>query len=68
MLSGNCGTKVNLQILLGLNSTLDEVHGRNLGTKPLPTLRAVLLEVRHEESCRKIMVDLRLLIPLQKVK
>jgi len=41
----------------GLNSDLDEVCGRILGTKPLPTLREVFAEVRREESRRKVMLN-----------
>ena len=38
-----------------LNKDLDEVHGRILGTKPLPTLKEVIAEVRHEESRKRVM-------------
>lgn len=38
-----------LKFLLGINHSLDEVRGRLLGTKPLPSLRAMFSEVRHEE-------------------
>ena len=42
--------------LLGLNKNMDEVRGRILGTKPLPNIREVALEVRQEESRKKVMV------------
>ncbi|KAK3021699.1 hypothetical protein RJ639_046549 [Escallonia herrerae] len=40
----------------GLNQDLDEVRGRILGTKPLPSLREAFSEVRREESRKKIMM------------
>ncbi|KAL7593058.1 hypothetical protein Lser_V15G32577 [Lactuca serriola] len=42
--------------LQGLNKELDEVRGRILGTKPLPSLREVFAEVRREESLAKVML------------
>ncbi|XP_052190532.1 uncharacterized protein LOC127800131 [Diospyros lotus] len=36
--------------LHGLNYDLDEVRGRILGTKPLPSLREAFAEVRREEN------------------
>ena len=42
--------------LQGLNSDLDEVRGRLLGTKPLPSLREVFAEVRREESRKRVML------------
>ncbi|KAL5779663.1 hypothetical protein ACOSQ2_010400 [Xanthoceras sorbifolium] len=47
------------KFLLGLNKELDEVHGRILGTKPLPTLRKSFSEVRREESRKKVMLGTR---------
>ncbi|XP_073025759.1 uncharacterized protein [Primulina eburnea] len=44
------------RFLSGLNPSLDDVRGRILGTKPLPSLRGVFSVVRHEESRRKIML------------
>ncbi|KAJ1395404.1 Gag-polypeptide of LTR copia-type [Sesbania bispinosa] len=44
------------KFLLGLNTELDEVRGRILGTKPLKTIREVFSEVRREESRRKVML------------
>lgn len=44
------------QFLLGLNKNLDEVRGRILGTKPLPSIREAFAEVRREESRRKVML------------
>ncbi|KAK3012421.1 hypothetical protein RJ639_010652 [Escallonia herrerae] len=44
------------KLLLGLNKDLDEVRGRILGTKPLPTLCEAFSEVRREESRKKIMM------------
>ena len=42
--------------LAGLNKNLDEVRGRMLGRKPLPSLREVFAEVRREEGQRKVML------------
>ncbi|XP_056174835.1 uncharacterized protein LOC130140180 [Syzygium oleosum] len=42
--------------LAGLNRSLDEVRGRILGRKPLPSIREVFSEVRREESRRRIML------------
>ncbi|KAK3031945.1 hypothetical protein RJ639_036229 [Escallonia herrerae] len=44
------------KLLLGLNKDLDEVRGRILGTKPLPSLREAFSEVRREECRKKIMM------------
>ena len=44
------------KFLLGLNNSLDEVRGRVLGTKPIPSIREVFLEVRREESRKKVML------------
>lgn len=44
------------KFLLGLNKELDEVRGRIMGTKPLPSIRNVFSEVRREESRRKVMM------------
>ena len=43
--------------LHGLITDLDEVRGRILGTKPLPSLKKVFAEVRREESWRKVMLN-----------
>ena len=43
------------KFLPGLNPNLDEVRGRILGTKPLPSIREVFSEVRREESRKKVM-------------
>lgn len=43
--------------LNGLNSELDEVRERILGTKPLPSLKEVFSEVRKEESRRRVMLN-----------
>ena len=42
--------------LQGLNKDLDEVRGRILGVKPLPSLREVFSEVRREKSQRRVML------------
>jgi hypothetical protein len=42
--------------LAGLNQNLDEVRGRVLGRKPLPSIHEVFSEVRREESRRKIIL------------
>ncbi|KAF7821706.1 Retrovirus-related Pol polyprotein from transposon TNT 1-94 [Senna tora] len=44
------------KFLLGLNKSLDNIRGRILSIKPLPSLREVLSTVRHEESRRKWML------------
>ncbi|KAF7829798.1 histone-lysine N-methyltransferase ASHH2 isoform X1 [Senna tora] len=44
------------KFLLGLNKSLDNIRGRILSVKPLPSLREVLSTVRHEESRRKLML------------
>ncbi|XP_024024880.1 uncharacterized protein LOC112092581 [Morus notabilis] len=44
------------KFLMGLNKDLDEVRGRILGTKPLPSLREAFSEVRREESRKKVML------------
>ncbi|XP_022857417.1 uncharacterized protein LOC111378451 [Olea europaea var. sylvestris] len=43
-------TKLIFKFLMGLDKSLDEVRGRILGAKPLPSLREVFFEVRREES------------------
>ncbi|KAF7802209.1 Retrovirus-related Pol polyprotein from transposon RE1 [Senna tora] len=45
------------KFLLGLNKSLDNIRGRILSVKPLPSLREVLSIVRHEESRRKLMLE-----------
>ena len=42
--------------LAGLNTDLDEVRGRVLGRKPLPSIREVFSEVRREEARRHVML------------
>ncbi|GAV89710.1 UBN2_3 domain-containing protein, partial [Cephalotus follicularis] len=46
------------KFLLGLNKELDEVRGRILSIKPLPSVREVFSEVRREESRGKVMLGL----------
>lgn len=41
---------------LGLNKNLDEVRGRILATKPLPSLREAFSKLRREESKKKMML------------
>ncbi|CAH9061826.1 unnamed protein product [Cuscuta epithymum] len=41
--------------LAGVNQNLDDVKGRLLGRRPLPSIREVFSEVRLEENRRKIM-------------
>jgi len=43
--------------LPGLNKDLDEVRGRMIGIRPLPQVEEVFVEVRREESRRKIMLS-----------
>ncbi|KAL6321725.1 hypothetical protein AAG906_031238 [Vitis piasezkii] len=40
------------KFLLGLNKNLDEIRGRIMGVKPLPSLREAFSEVRREERGR----------------
>ena len=44
------------KFILGLKKELDEVRGRIMRTKPLPSIREVFSEVRREESRRKVMM------------
>ncbi|XP_024026809.1 uncharacterized protein LOC112093143 [Morus notabilis] len=44
------------KFLLGLDKSLDEVRGRILGTKPLPSIQEAFSEVRREESRKKLML------------
>ena len=48
--------KRTFKFLLGLNKNLDEVRGRVMDTKPLPSLREAFSEVRREESQKKVMM------------
>jgi len=43
--------------LYGLNTNLDEVRGRILGSKPLPALREVFAEIKREESRHRVMLQ-----------
>lgn len=45
------------EFLAGLNRDLDEVRGRILGRKPLPSIREVFSEVRREENRSKVMLN-----------
>ncbi|XP_073064583.1 uncharacterized protein [Primulina eburnea] len=49
-------TKRVFKFLSGLNKELDDVRGRVLGTKPLPTLSEAFSSVRHEEGRRKVIM------------
>ncbi|XP_073132807.1 uncharacterized protein [Henckelia pumila] len=49
-------TKRVFKLLFGLNKSLDEVRGQVLSTKPLPSVREMLSEVRREEIRRKVML------------
>ena len=44
--------------LSGLNKDLNEVRGRILWKKPLPSLREVFSEVRRDDARRSIMMNL----------
>ena len=44
------------EFLAGLNRDLDDVRGRILGRRPLPSTREVFSEVRREENRRKVML------------
>ncbi|CAH9107930.1 unnamed protein product [Cuscuta europaea] len=43
--------------LAGINRDLDEVKGRILGKKPLPSIREVFSEIRMEDSRKKVMYN-----------
>lgn len=72
-LEGNIKFKEHLEkerlyeFLAGLNRELDEVRGRVLGRRPLPSLSEAFAEVRREESHRRVMLgerrDSHLLVP-----
>lgn len=49
-------TKRTFKFLMGLDKSLDEVRGRILGAKPLPSLREAFFEVRREESRKRVMM------------
>ena len=42
-------------LLAGINQNMDEVKGRILGRRPLPSIREVFSEIQVEESPRKVM-------------
>ncbi|RVW99246.1 Retrovirus-related Pol polyprotein from transposon TNT 1-94 [Vitis vinifera] len=44
------------KFLLGLNKNLDEIRGRIMGVKPLPSLRKAFSEVHREESRKNLMM------------
>ena len=44
------------EFLAGLNQDLDDVRGRILSCRPLPSTREVFAEVRREEARRKVML------------
>lgn len=44
------------EFLAGLNRDLDDVRGRILGRRPLPSTRDVFAEVRREEARQKVML------------
>ena len=48
--------KRTIRFLLGLNKDLDDVRGRIMGIKPLPTIREAFAEVSREESRKKLMM------------
>lgn len=45
------------EFLVGLNRELDDVRGRILSQKPLPSSREVFAEVRREENRWKVMIN-----------
>ncbi|KAJ0105997.1 hypothetical protein Patl1_18267 [Pistacia atlantica] len=49
--------KCVFDFLEGLNPNLDEVWGRILATKPLPSARNAFVEVHREESHRRVMLS-----------
>ncbi|RVW63733.1 Retrovirus-related Pol polyprotein from transposon RE1 [Vitis vinifera] len=51
------------KFFLGLNRELDDVRGRIMGIKPLPSLREAFSEVRREESRKKVMMGSKSNLP-----
>ncbi|RVX11272.1 Retrovirus-related Pol polyprotein from transposon RE1 [Vitis vinifera] len=51
------------KFFLGLNRELDDVRGRIMGIKPLPSLREAFSKVRREESRKKVMMDQKSNLP-----
>lgn len=47
---------IEFVFLARLNHNLDEVRGRILGRKPLPSIREVFSEVRREKARQKVML------------
>lgn len=45
------------EFLAGLHRNLDDVRGRVLGRRPLPSTREVFAEIRREESRRRVMLN-----------
>ncbi|RVW47657.1 hypothetical protein CK203_095482 [Vitis vinifera] len=54
-IQANCGTKETVQVLPRTNRELNDVRGRIMGIKPLPSLREAFLEVRREEIVVEIV-------------
>ena len=52
----NCDKERSFKFLLGLHKNLDEIRGRLLAVKPLPSIREAFSEVRSEASRRKVML------------
>ena len=50
------------KFLAGLNIEFDEVRGRIIGRKPLPSIGDVFSEVRREESRRNVMIGKRSIV------
>ena len=44
------------KFLMVLNKDLDDVRGKVMGTKPLPSLREVFSKACHEERKKKVMM------------
>ena len=49
-------TKGVFKFLMELDKSLDEVRGRILRTKPLPSLQEAFSEVRREKSRKRVML------------
>ena len=49
--------------LFGLNSSIDEVWGRILGSKPLPSLDEIFVDVHREEHRRSVMLGTNSSLP-----
>lgn len=45
------------EFLVGLSHYLDDVHGRILGRRPLPSIWEVFIDVKMEENQQRVMLE-----------